>query len=114
MAARALDLAEEIATARGLTLTATPVPGVEPVAMDARLVAALEQAAEAVLPGRWRRMPSGALHDASNVAAVLPVVMLFAPSINGISHNPAEDTARPDLAAALEVLAVAVGRLSNA
>lgn len=114
MAARALEIAQEIATARGLTLTATPVPGVEPVAMDARLVAALEQASEAVLPGRWRRMPSGALHDASNVAAVLPVAMLFAPSIHGISHNPAEDTARADLAAALEVLAVAVRRLSNA
>ncbi|MFN3292268.1 MAG: hydantoinase/carbamoylase family amidase, partial [Gemmobacter sp.] len=113
MAARALTLAQEVATARGLALTATEVPGVEPVPMDARLVGALEQAAEAVAPGRWRRMPSGALHDASNVARVLPTAMLFAPSIGGISHNPAEDTARADLATALAVLAEAVGRLTN-
>ena len=113
IAARAVGLAQEVAAARGLTLTATPVPGVEPVPMDARLVAALEQAAQVVAPGRWRRMPSGALHDASNVARVLPTAMLFAPSIRGISHNPAEDTARADLATALEVLAEAVGRLVN-
>jgi beta-ureidopropionase / N-carbamoyl-L-amino-acid hydrolase len=114
MAARALGLAQEVAAVRGLTLTATEVPGVEPVPMDARLVSALEQAASVVAPGRWRRMPSGALHDASNVARVLPTAMLFAPSIGGISHNPAEDTAREDLATALEVLAEAVGRLTNA
>lgn len=113
MAARTLALAQEVAAVRGLALTATPVPGVEPVPMDARLVAALEQAAQVVAPGRWRRMPSGALHDASNVARVLPTAMLFTPSINGISHNPAEDTARADLATALEVLAEAVGRLVN-
>ncbi len=114
MAARARGLAQEVAAVRGLILTATEVPGVEPVPMDARLVAALEQAAAVVAPGRWRRMPSGALHDASNVARVLPTAMLFAPSINGISHNPAEDTARADLATALHVLAEAVGRLTNA
>lgn len=114
MAARARGLAQEVAAVRGLILTATEVPGVAPVPMDARLVAALEQAAAVVAPGRWRRMPSGALHDASNVARVLPTAMLFAPSINGISHNPAEDTARADLATALHVLAEAVGRLTNA
>lgn len=113
MAARAVGLAQEVAAVRDLALTATEVPGVDPVPMDARLVAALEQAAAVVAPGRWRRMPSGALHDASNVARVLPTAMLFAPSINGISHNPAEDTARADLATALEVLAEAVGRLTN-
>jgi N-carbamoyl-L-amino-acid hydrolase len=113
MAARAVTLAQEVAAVRGLVLTATEVPGVDPVPMDARLVAALEQAAAVVAPGRWRRMPSGALHDASNVARVLPTAMLFAPSIGGISHNPAEDTARADLATALEVLAEAVGRLTN-
>lgn len=114
MAARARKVVGEIARARGLRLEATEVPGVEPVAMDPRLIHALGEAAEAVVPGRWRRMPSGALHDASNVAAVLPTAMLFAPSIGGISHNPAEDTARADLATALEVLAEAVGRLTNA
>ena len=114
LSARVLDLAEGIAAERGLRLSADEGMGVAPVALDARLRGALEQAVEDVAPGRWRSMPSGALHDASNVAAVLPTAMIFAPSIGGISHNPAEDTRREDLALALQVLGAAVTRLSNA
>ena len=83
--------------------------GLEPVAMDADLRARLETAADAVAPGRWRRMPSGALHDATNVARVLPVAMVFVPSIDGISHAFEEDTADADLVAGLRVLALAAG-----
>jgi N-carbamoyl-L-amino-acid hydrolase len=56
-------------------------------------------------------MPSGALHDATNVARLMPVAMLFAPSINGISHAFEEDTAEDDLVAAVEVLGRAVAAL---
>jgi N-carbamoyl-L-amino-acid hydrolase len=66
--------------------------------MDAGLQRVLADAAEAVAPGRWRSMPSGALHDASNLSRVMPVAMLFVPSIGGISHDFAEDTAEEDLA----------------
>jgi beta-ureidopropionase / N-carbamoyl-L-amino-acid hydrolase len=111
MATEARRLVEEVAARRGLTVEAVPGFAIEPVAMDAGMRRALEAAAEAVAPGGWRSMPSGALHDASNVAAVLPAAMLFAPSIGGISHNPAEDTRREDLAIALEVLAEAAGRI---
>lgn len=114
LSARVRHLAEEIAAARGLGLSCEESLAVAPVVLDPRLRAALEQAAEDIAPGRWRRLPSGALHDASNVASVMPTAMIFAPSIRGISHNPAEDTDRADLALALRVLARAVGRLSNA
>jgi N-carbamoyl-L-amino-acid hydrolase len=80
--------------------------------MDAGLMSALAQAAEAVAPGRWREMPSGALHDASNVSRVLPAAMLFVPSIGGISHDFAEDTAEADLVTGAQVLAEAVARLA--
>lgn len=113
LAERVRVLAEEIATERQLKLDANEGLRFEPVALDDRLTGALEQAAEDIAPGRWRRLPSGALHDASNVAAVLPSAMIFAPSIGGISHNPNEDTRREDLSLALETLAAAVGRLSN-
>jgi len=82
-----------------------------PVPMDARLQAALRDAAEMHAPGRWRPMPSGALHDASNVSRLMPVGMLFVPSIGGISHDFAEDTAEADLVTGLRVLAEAAGRL---
>jgi N-carbamoyl-L-amino-acid hydrolase len=56
-------------------------------------------------------MPSGALHDATNVSRLMPVAMLFVPSIDGISHDFAEDTAESDLIAGLHVLDHAVQRL---
>jgi N-carbamoyl-L-amino-acid hydrolase len=58
-------------------------------------------------------MPSGARHEATNVARHRPVAMLFVPSINGISHAFAEDTDEADLVTGLEVLAGAVARLTN-
>lgn len=97
----------EVARATGLDLFVGPVLGLAPVAMDAALRARFEVAAEAVAPGRWRRMPSGALHDATNVARLMPVAMLFVPSIGGISHAFEEDTAEVDLVAGLRTLAAA-------
>ncbi|MFG6565274.1 Zn-dependent hydrolase [Sulfitobacter sp. 1A13421] len=105
------ETAEEVAKGRGMDLSFGPMLGLEPVAMDARLRDALAEAAEAVAPGKWRKMPSGALHDATNVARLMPVAMLFAPSINGISHAFEEDTDEADLVAAVEVLGRAVAAL---
>ena len=102
------DLAEEIAAERNMKLSFGPMLGLEPVQMDARLRGALEAAAEAEAPGKWRIMPSGALHDATNVSQLMPVAMLFVPSIGGISHAFEEDTAEEDLVAGLRVMARAV------
>ena len=77
------ETAAEVAEARGLELSYGPLLGLEPVAMDGRLRGALEAAAEALAPGAWRAMPSGALHDATNVSRLMPVAMLFVPSIGG-------------------------------
>ncbi|NRB20989.1 MAG: hydantoinase/carbamoylase family amidase [Rhodobacteraceae bacterium] len=106
------DLAQEIAAERGLEVVLEPVMGIEPVPMDAGLQAALATSAEAAAPGQWRTMPSGALHDASNMAAVMPVAMLFVPSIGGISHAFDEDTDEADLTLGLKVLAAAVQALA--
>jgi N-carbamoyl-L-amino-acid hydrolase len=93
----------------GLGLEIGPLMMLEPVAMDRALRRRLEVAADVVAKGRWRRMPSGALHDATNVARLMPVAMLFVPSIGGISHAFEEDTAEADLVAGLRVLARAAG-----
>ncbi|MGI4944699.1 MAG: Zn-dependent hydrolase [Janthinobacterium lividum] len=66
---------------------------------------ALAAAAESLAPGRWRRMPSGAGHDAQYMARQMPSAMLFVPSIGGISHHWAEDTGPADLAMGVRVLA---------
>ena len=35
-------------------------------------------------------MPSGAGHDAQDMAVITPTGMIFVPSIDGISHSPEE------------------------
>ena len=104
---------DDIAKETGLLVELYGLRNLRPTAMDATLRAALEQGAEAISPGAWRLMPSGALHDATNVARVLPVAMLFVPSINGISHDFAEDTNEEDLVAGLKTLAHAAGALTG-
>lgn len=75
-----------------------------PAPCDPAMMAALDAAAERHAPGKWQRMPSGAGHDAQYIARVMPVAMLFTPSINGISHHWAEDTKEEDLALCMKVL----------
>jgi N-carbamoyl-L-amino-acid hydrolase len=106
------ETAAEVAERQGLTVAFGPMLGLDPVEMDPRLAAALGRAAEAEVPGRWRRMPSGALHDATNLSRLMPVAMLFVPSIGGISHDFAEDTHEADLVTGLRVLARAVSELA--
>jgi N-carbamoyl-L-amino-acid hydrolase len=42
--------------------------------------------------GEAPRLPSGPLHDASEMARLVPTVMMFASSTNGLSHCKEEDT----------------------
>ncbi|WP_159998119.1 Zn-dependent hydrolase [Roseomonas sp. 18066] len=75
-----------------------------PALSDPAIVGAFQGAAEALCPGAWQAMPSGAIHDSQILARKLPVGMLFVPSIGGISHHWTEDTRREDLALGMEVL----------
>ena len=77
----------------------------QPAPCHETLQQSLSDAAEALTPGRWCRMPSGAGHDAQYMAPHVPSAMLFVPSIGGISHHWAEDTDPADLAMGLQVLA---------
>ncbi|WP_298934484.1 Zn-dependent hydrolase [uncultured Ruegeria sp.] len=100
--------AQDIADRLEMGLAFGPMLGLEPVSMDRALQAKLEIGAQRVAPGKWRSMPSGALHDATNVAKLMPAAMLFVPSIKGISHDFAEDTLEKDLIAGLHALVLAV------
>jgi len=43
--------------------------------------------------GQSHRLPSGPLHDASEMArAGVPTVMMFVQSLQGVSHHKSEDT----------------------
>ena len=53
-------------------------------------------------------LPSGAGHDAQAIAAITPSAMVFVPSVNGISHAPAEFSTPEDCANGTQVLLNAV------
>ena len=86
-------------------------PRIVPAAMDVIVQECLAAAAETHAPGKWIRMPSGAGHDAQILAQCLPTGMLFIPSIGGISHDIAEDTAEKDIVRGCRTLATATEAL---
>ena len=53
-------------------------------------------------------MPSGAGHDAQNMARIGPMAMIFIPSIGGISHSPKEYSTPKDIENGVNVLMHAV------
>jgi beta-ureidopropionase / N-carbamoyl-L-amino-acid hydrolase len=85
------DELERIAREDGCTVDFSQQTSWPAMAMFPGYVAALERVAErSGLP--WRRLPSGAGHDAEIVARHVPAAMLFVPSHDGISHSPREHT----------------------
>jgi len=111
--AEIMALAEEVSDVDGVTVVAARRrEPVAPAAMDPALRAHLASAAEAVVPGAWTEMASAAAHDAMIMTRHLPSAMLFIPSINGISHDFAENSSDTDITTGCQVLAdAAVGIL---
>ena len=106
-----LAAAREIAARRGLELELTPIVEDTPVACEPRVIEAAEAAVrELGLP--FRRMISGAYHDAMIMGARVPIGMIFVPSVAGISHHPDEYTAPADLEHGVRVLAGTLARLA--
>ncbi len=93
---------EERVTVEWATLVQIPAAPADQMVINTLL--------EAVTPYGYphRVMPSGAGHDAQSIARLAPMGMLFAPSIGGLSHTPAEFTRTEDAAACADVLLRAV------
>jgi len=101
--AEARERAQRIASTRRMAVVLEETVDTPPVLMDARLVDRLERAARAS-DTSVLRMPSGAGHDAMILAQRYPTAMLFVPSRDGISHNPAEWTDWDDIGPATQLL----------
>jgi len=52
----------------------------------------------------YKIMPSGAGHDAQNMAKLVPTGMFFVPSVGGISHSPGEFTQADDMTKGANVM----------
>lgn len=112
MEARLAELVRDFnaQTSVGMELTTTD-EAMEPVTMDPALAEHLARAAEAVAPGQWLRMPSGAAHDAQVIARCMPACMMFVPSIGGVSHDFIEDTAEEHIVLGCQVAATAAAAI---
>ena len=83
-----------------------------PTVSDPRLTDALAAACDE-LNLSYRRMPSGAGHDAMSIAPICPQAMLFVPSQGGVSHSPDEFTKSEDCVNGARVLLGALLKLDD-
>lgn len=97
------ERAEEIGGARGCEVRWLVRQEARAVPTDVGLTALLARAVEEIQHS-IERLPSGAGHDAAQMAAVAPVAMLFVRCEGGISHNPAESVEEQDVAAAVDTV----------
>ncbi|WP_416841719.1 Zn-dependent hydrolase [Haloferax sp. DFSO52] len=84
----------------------------QPIEMSERCRSALHEAGSE-MGLETLDLHSGAGHDTMHVAEVTDAALLFAPSRDGISHNPREWTDWEDCADATQVLAGALARLAT-
>lgn len=75
-----------------------------PAAITDPRISAIVEASAAELELSSSHMPSGAGHDAQSIAPIGPIGMIFVPSIDGISHAPAEFTSEDDITNGANVL----------
>jgi N-carbamoyl-L-amino-acid hydrolase len=105
--ARFRRLAAEIGAATKTTFAFSVITDSKPALSDERVMGWIEQSATA-LGASQQRMPSGAGHDAQELAHIAPMAMIFIPSVGGISHSPTEYSRPAEIARGADVLLKAV------
>jgi N-carbamoyl-L-amino-acid hydrolase len=109
MLREAREASERFAAEERCTVEWSKIWSIEPIPFHPELIALCEKAILETA-GVSEQLPSGPLHDAAEVARLgIPTVMMFVQSLNGLSHNRAEDTKREHL----EQAVIAMNRLAE-
>jgi N-carbamoyl-L-amino-acid hydrolase len=82
-----------------------------PTRFDPRLVDIAREAVAQAGGGDGDAVPSGPLHDATEIGRVVPTVMIFAQSDPPISHTEVDDSPEPALRIAIEAYGGTVSRV---
>ncbi len=101
------ELGREIGAATDTTFSFKRLVDSEPALADAKVMDWIDASATSLGLSR-QRMPSGAGHDAQEIARIAPMGMIFVPSVGGISHSPREFTKPEDCVHGANVLLNAV------
>jgi N-carbamoyl-L-amino-acid hydrolase len=104
--------ADGIAGREGTRVTVETISSDNPVPMDPAVIGAIETACQR-LGVPYQRMPSGAGHDAMNMARIAPAGMIFIPCRGGVSHNPDEYAAPADIVRGMDVLTETLAALAR-
>ncbi|MCH7789114.1 MAG: Zn-dependent hydrolase [Acidobacteria bacterium] len=110
--AEMLEYAERVCEAESVRLEDSVLAASDSVRFDDGVVELIGNVAIEQGHQPWK-LPSGAGHDAQMLARVCPTAMIFVPSRDGLSHNPAEFTEPDDLVAGANVLLHTLLRLAN-
>jgi hydantoinase/carbamoylase family amidase len=101
MLAEASEACERAAGDHGCELELRHVWSIPPIPFDDRLIG-LARRAVVEAGGKDTAIPSGPLHDAAEMARLIPTVMVFSSSSPPVSHTKEEDTPEDDLRVAIE------------
>jgi beta-ureidopropionase / N-carbamoyl-L-amino-acid hydrolase len=104
--------AREIAAEREMKVDILPIRSEEPVDLDPSLIGTIEAiCAEKKIA--YEIMPSGAGHDAMQIAKIAPAGMIFVPSKKGISHSPLEWTDPEEICLGAQILLEAIVHVAH-
>lgn len=92
-----------IAESEGTTVSIEVLTSDKPVSLNPEVINTIESACKD-LKVSYKRMNSGAGHDAMNMASIGPAGMVFIPCAKGISHNPEESASPADIMTGIDVL----------
>ena len=95
--------AEKIAKRTGTTFQFQQTINIVPEPTNDVIIKAIFEASND-LKLKSKFMPSGAGHDAQEIAQICPIGMIFIPSKNGISHSPKEYSTANDISNGANVL----------
>ncbi|HMJ97294.1 MAG TPA: Zn-dependent hydrolase [Thermoleophilaceae bacterium] len=114
MLAEAREACERAAANQGCEVELRHLWSIPPIPFDDRLIA-LAREAVTQAGGSDTAIPSGPLHDAAEMARLIPTVMIFSSSSPPVSHTKEEDTPEDDLRVAIEAYGRTVdGALASA
>jgi hydantoinase/carbamoylase family amidase len=104
--------AQEIAHKRSMGVEVLTIREEDPVPLDRRLLRVTREICDENQIV-YEIMPSGAGHDAMQMAKITPAGMIFIPSQRGISHNPLEWTDPDDIGLGTQLLMETMIRVAN-
>ena len=106
------DEISTIAETQGTPVAIEVLASDKPVSLQEEVVRVVEESTKATGKS-YKRMNSGAGHDAMNMAQIVTAGMIFIPCKQGISHNPDEFADLNHVMDGIDVLAESIKRLAR-